>query len=94
VWVYYAAQILFFGAELTQVYASRHGSRAAAGAGAVADAKRARSARREDSGPGNEPVRGPFDPASVKPVFERSPGQSALLAAALLWLGRLKGPRS
>jgi membrane protein len=30
VWVYYAAQILFFGAELTQVYASRHGSRAAA----------------------------------------------------------------
>jgi membrane protein len=30
VWVYYAAQILFFGAELTQVYASRHGSRVAA----------------------------------------------------------------
>jgi membrane protein len=28
VWVYYAAQILFFGAELTQVYATRHGSRA------------------------------------------------------------------
>lgn len=27
VWVYYAAQILFFGAELTQVYAARHGSR-------------------------------------------------------------------
>jgi membrane protein len=26
-WVYYAAQILFFGAELTQVYAHRHGSR-------------------------------------------------------------------
>jgi membrane protein len=26
-WVYYAAQILFFGAEITQVYASRHGSR-------------------------------------------------------------------
>ena len=28
-WVYYAAQILFFGAELTQVYAHRHGSRRA-----------------------------------------------------------------
>ncbi|HEV8253985.1 MAG TPA: YihY/virulence factor BrkB family protein [Vicinamibacteria bacterium] len=28
VWVYYAAQILFFGAELTQVYAKRHGSHA------------------------------------------------------------------
>jgi membrane protein len=27
VWVYYAAQILFFGAELTQVYARRRGSR-------------------------------------------------------------------
>ncbi len=27
VWVYYSAQILFFGAELTQVYADRYGSR-------------------------------------------------------------------
>ncbi|NHC37264.1 YihY/virulence factor BrkB family protein [Scytonema millei] len=27
VWVYYAAQILFFGAEFTQVYARRYGSR-------------------------------------------------------------------
>jgi membrane protein len=26
VWVYYSAQILFFGAEFTQVYASRHGT--------------------------------------------------------------------
>ena len=29
VWVYYAAQIFFFGAELTQAYARRHGSLAA-----------------------------------------------------------------
>ncbi len=29
VWIYYAAQILFFGAELTQVYANRHGTRVA-----------------------------------------------------------------
>jgi membrane protein len=28
VWVYYSAQVLLFGAELTQVYSSRHGSRA------------------------------------------------------------------
>ncbi len=28
VWIYYASQILFFGAELTQVYAQRFGSRA------------------------------------------------------------------
>jgi len=27
-WVYYSAQVLFIGAELTQVYANRHGSRA------------------------------------------------------------------
>lgn len=27
IWVYYSAQILFFGAEITQVYARRHGSR-------------------------------------------------------------------
>ena len=25
-WIYYSAQILYFGAEFTQVYASRHGS--------------------------------------------------------------------
>ncbi len=26
-WVYYSAQIIFFGAEFTQVYAERYGSR-------------------------------------------------------------------
>ncbi len=30
VWVYYAAQIFFFGAELTQAFARRHGSRTSA----------------------------------------------------------------
>lgn len=29
VWIYYSAQILFFGAEFTQVYANRYGSRVA-----------------------------------------------------------------
>jgi membrane protein len=33
VWIYYAAQILFFGAELTQVYAKRHGTRVASASG-------------------------------------------------------------
>ena len=28
-WVYYSAQILYFGAEFTRVYANRHGSRSA-----------------------------------------------------------------
>jgi membrane protein len=27
IWIYYSAQILFFGAELTQVYTNKHGSR-------------------------------------------------------------------
>jgi membrane protein len=30
IWVYYSAQILFFGAELTQTYAATYGSRSAA----------------------------------------------------------------
>jgi len=30
VWIYYSAQLVFFGAEFTQVYARRHGSHAAA----------------------------------------------------------------
>ncbi len=35
IWVYYSAQILFFGAELTQVYATLHGSRVVPTANAV-----------------------------------------------------------
>jgi membrane protein len=27
IWIYYSAQILFFGAELTQVYTNKYGSR-------------------------------------------------------------------
>jgi membrane protein len=35
VWIYYSTQILFFGAEFTQVYATRHGSRIEPAPGAV-----------------------------------------------------------
>jgi membrane protein len=34
-WIYYSAQILFFGAEFTQVYANRHGSKIVPEDGAV-----------------------------------------------------------
>lgn len=34
-WIYYSAQILFFGAEFTQVYARRYGSRIRPGKGAI-----------------------------------------------------------
>jgi hypothetical protein len=43
VWVYYSAQILFFGAEFTQVYARRYGSRIRPSEGAVALTEDARA---------------------------------------------------
>ena len=46
VWVYYSAQILLFGAELTQVYASRSGSRVKPAANAV----RISEKKREEQG--------------------------------------------
>ncbi len=38
-WVYYSSQILFFGAELTQVYANRFGSRVTPSSNAIAVSK-------------------------------------------------------
>lgn len=43
VWVYFSAQILFFGAEFTQVYARRHGSRIVPDANAVPLTEEARA---------------------------------------------------
>lgn len=43
VWIYYSAQILFFGAELTQVYAKRYGAQIVPKEGAVAVAEEARA---------------------------------------------------
>jgi hypothetical protein len=43
VWVYYSAQILLFGAEFTQVYARRYGSRIVPSEGAVALTDEARA---------------------------------------------------
>lgn len=40
VWIYYSAQILFFGAEFTQVYARKHDSQIAPDRGAVRIAER------------------------------------------------------
>jgi membrane protein len=42
-WVYYSSQIVFFGAEFTQVYANRFGSRVAPSSNAVAMDKQASS---------------------------------------------------
>jgi hypothetical protein len=43
VWVYYSAQILLFGAELTQVYARRFGSRIMPSEGAISVSEQARA---------------------------------------------------
>lgn len=48
VWVYYSAQILFFGAEFTQVYARKYGSRIQPAEGAVWEDEEARQ-RQETS---------------------------------------------
>jgi membrane protein len=45
-WVYYSAQILFLGAEFTQVYANRFGSRVVPSPNAVPVGER----KREDQG--------------------------------------------
>ena len=39
-WVYYSAQIVFFGAEFTKAYANKFGSRVVPAENAVAVAKR------------------------------------------------------
>jgi membrane protein len=43
IWIYYSAQILFFGAEFTQVYANRYGSRIVPDPGMVKITERERA---------------------------------------------------
>jgi membrane protein len=80
VWVYYAAQVMFLGAELTQVYAHEHGSRAGAP---------------EASAPADDPAAAPREAVAAEPRAARvSPGRVAKgagLAAALIALGWWKG---
>jgi hypothetical protein len=71
VWVYYAAQILFFGAELTQVFARRHGSRAFDG-------------ERATAGGGREPARTPPPRGAVAARAPgAAPGRPSAVPAAL-----------
>ena len=76
-WVYYSGQILFLGAEFTQVYASRHGARIRAGEGAImlTEAERmqqgiphqktAERKQTEQVAPGGWAVRRQFEPAGA-----------------------------
>jgi membrane protein len=76
VWVYYASQVLFFGAELTQVYAREHGSRAAV-------------RKPAPEPPAVLPEDAAAAPAS--PVSAARVTKGAALAAALIALGWWKG---
>ena len=50
IWIYYSSQILFFGAEFTQVFAKRFGSRLepTPNARPVSDSKRANQGMKPD----------------------------------------------
>jgi membrane protein len=86
VWVYYAAQILFFGAEVTQVYASRHGSRVGA----------KRAAPRQMAAPDAVPDELPrrrYTPPPIRPIppptaHDAPRGLMAAIAAGLMLIGR------
>jgi membrane protein len=66
VWVYYSAQILFLGAEFTQVYANRHGARVLpeTGGAYLTQEKREQEGtpRREPDAEPRSPGRGPGAP--------------------------------
>ena len=87
VWVYYSAQILFFGAEFTQVYARRYGSRIVPAEGAVALTEEARA---QQGIPARETIEqavavqsGGEPPTSAqdRPDEVRRPGTAALVHA-------------
>lgn len=72
VWVYYAAQILFLGAEITQVYANEYG----AGVRPKADATKLSDAARVEQG-----TRAPTPPDQPKENLKREPIPEPLYAA-------------
>ena len=80
VWVYYSAQILFLGAEFTQVYANRYGSRVvpAEGAEPVSNEKRAQQGL-----PGKEAPVAQEDSASPFTSVSATPEHGFLTMAAL-----------
>ena len=91
-WVYYSAQILFFGAEFTQVYARTHGSMI--GDTSKRDA-RAATGRVEDRPKSDSAPQRPLrTPAPVPVYVAKSGGGKAKLAAggaAGLFVGTLVG---
>lgn len=83
IWVYWSAQILFFGAEFTQVYARKHGSQAAVSG--VPRLSRGEQERTQRIPPP------PLAPAYGKSRTGSGAGKMALGGAAGLLLGVLAG---
>jgi membrane protein len=91
IWVYYSAQILFYGAELTQVYARRHGSRLGLATAEKATAPPA--AAKDDAAVPARPAaaRMPTPEPPRPPTTEV--GKGLALSAALLLVGLLPKKR-
>jgi membrane protein len=94
-WVYYSAQILFFGAEFTQVYARKYGSRIVPDEDAVPVTEEMRAqqgiARTETRREGDtETRRGGIAAPSTRPQPARS-SRPAMIGAAVFWLFTLIG---
>jgi membrane protein len=96
VWVYYSAQILFFGAEVTQVLARRHGSRLGLPADTeAAEAPTSAAPSPKDAGrvvrPKSPAPVEPPAPEGVEPAAPRPPasevGRGLAMSAVLLLLG-------
>jgi membrane protein len=80
VWVYYSAQIFFFGAEFTQVYAGQYGS----------DPTKSRERVKKPKHAAGAPVPTPAEkkgPAYAEPVAENAAGMNGATAAAGSVLG-------
>jgi membrane protein len=94
-WVYYSAQILFLGAEFTQVYARRHGSRIAPAPNAVPVTAEQRAQQgmpspelKEREVGGTERVSTPASSMASSPVPKRA---GALAVAAGFLVGLVTG---
>jgi len=99
VWVFYSAQILLFGAEFTQVYARRHGSRIRPNSLAVPLTEEARAkqgiprqdyvqAMAESTPPRPQDAPPPQamtpPPPPPRPTSRRSPGLLAMIAGSVM----------
>lgn len=103
VWIYYSAQILFLGAEFTQVYANKYGSRVVPSAEAVPVTEQARAQQGmprtehvEAAAAGDRPHAGPLphedDTARGAPANGSALSMgSALLGFAALLIGYFVG---